>query len=416
MPLPPKTREPSLLVLGATGFTGRLAVAYLAHKYPTTTVVAAARSTSKLQALQQEVELPPKHTTAVCDLADRQRLDQLVADADVVLNYAGTPFIDKALPVVEACARHGVHYVDICGEVPLQRASFDRFDEQARASGAIILHQCGYDSVPADISSLLAVKTLRECFGSEAAELRIFAGKASGGVSGGTLETAIRLATDSEYPGKKEFRADGLYVLAPGGRPRDAPFFDGMRMFGYDRLAKTWFMPSVMAAVNTPVVLKSAAHLNYGGNCRVSEVQALPNFVVAALGSALLATALALIALPPTRWLMFATGLLPRPGSGPSRESRERGHFHTYTIAVGPEEAPGVAPRLAVGHVRSGSAGDPGYKATAQMSAECALCLALEPEECASSVGGVLTPASALGSALVSRLRRSGMQLDGVAL
>ena len=60
--------------------------------------------------------------------------------------------------------------------------------------------------------------------------------------------------------------------------------------------------------------------------------------------------------------------------------------------------------------VRSGVAGDPGYKATAQMSVEAALCLALDRGECEAS-GGVLTPAAGLGHALVARLRRSGMEL-----
>ena len=65
--------------------------------------------------------------------------------------------------------------------------------------------------------------------------------------------------------------------------------------------------------------------------------------------------------------------------------------------------------------MRSGEAGDPGYKATAQMSIEAALCLALNREECEPS-GGVLTPAAGLGHTLVARLRRSGMELSVRAL
>ena len=60
-------------------------------------------------------------------------------------------------------------------------------------------------------------------------------------------------------------------------------------------------------------------------------------------------------------------------------------------------------------HVRSGDAGDPGYKATARMCIEAALCIALQRDACAA--GGVLTPASALGLTLVERLRASGMIL-----
>jgi len=60
--------------------------------------------------------------------------------------------------------------------------------------------------------------------------------------------------------------------------------------------------------------------------------------------------------------------------------------------------------------VRSGDAGDPGYKATARMVVEAALCGALERSACAA--GGVLTPAAAFGMTLVERLRKSGMELS----
>ena len=54
---------------------------------------------------------------------------------------------------------------------------------------------------------------------------------------------------------------------------------------------------------------------------------------------------------------------------------------------------------------------DPGYKGTAMMAAEAALCLALEAPRLPSK-GGVLTPAAALGSVLVERLRAAGFTLE----
>ena len=52
--------------------------------------------------------------------------------------------------------------------------------------------------------------------------------------------------------------------------------------------------------------------------------------------------------------------------------------------------------------------GDPGYKATAVMLGESALALARDGLPDAS---GVLTPATALGSALVDRLRAAGFTI-----
>lgn len=152
-----------------------------------------------------------------------------------------------------------------------------------------------------------------------------------------------------------------------------------------------------MAAVNTPVVRKSAALLNYG-RCRVSEVSACASAAGALALTATTGLALLLVGLPPVRALLFALKLLPRPGEGPSKSKRDNGHFHVYClgVAAGGADAPAV-----VGHVRSGSAGDPGYKATALMAVESALAMALERKGCAD--GGVLTPAAALGMVLVNR-------------
>ena len=48
---------------------------------------------------------------------DPDSLNTLAACTRVIANYAGTPFIDKALPVVQACVKHGTCYTDITGIV-----------------------------------------------------------------------------------------------------------------------------------------------------------------------------------------------------------------------------------------------------------------------------------------------------------
>ena len=117
-----------------------------------------------------------------------------------------------------------------------------------------------------------------------------------------------------------------------------------------------------------------------------------------------------LLALPPTRFLLRKT-LLPAPGQGPSETLRNTGHFHSEVYAVGETPLPNRdAPPVTRAHIRSGDAGDPGYKATARMCVESALCLALERDRC-EAAGGVLTPASAMGQCLIDRLNASGMQL-----
>ena len=54
--------------------------------------------------------------------------------------------------------------------------------------------------------------------------------------------------------------------------------------------------------------------------------------------------------------------------------------------------------------------GDPGYQATAVMFGESALCLALDRDRLPGRAG-VLTPATAMGPVLASRLRSAGLTL-----
>jgi short subunit dehydrogenase-like uncharacterized protein len=53
----------------------------------------------------------------ICDVSDAAAVERAVLSTKVVANFAGTPFADKAALVVEACAKHGRHYVDITGEI-----------------------------------------------------------------------------------------------------------------------------------------------------------------------------------------------------------------------------------------------------------------------------------------------------------
>ena len=99
------------------------------------------------------------------------------------------------------------------------------------------------------------------------------------------------------------------------------------------------------------------------------------------------------LAFPPTRRLLDR--VLPGPGEGPSEKSRASGYFTM--------EIHGSGRRATVA-----AKGDPGYAATAVMMGESALCAALDklPDRF-----GVLTPASAMGTPLIDRLRAAGMRL-----
>ena len=96
------------------------------------------------------------------------------------------------------------------------------------------------------------------------------------------------------------------------------------------------------------------------------------------------------------------SALLPAPGQGPGEKTRRTGFFriqiHTRTSAGA----------RYLGTI--GARGDPGYAATAVMLGETALCLALDRDHLPDRAG-VLTPATAMGAALATRLRSAGHTL-----
>ena len=111
-----------------------------------------------------------------------------------------------------------------------------------------------------------------------------------------------------------------------------------------------------------------------------------------------LAAGLAAMALPPDP-RACSTGCCPRPGTGPSEEARAKGWFRMDVDAT---TESGRRYRAVVA-----GPGDPGYAATAVMLGESALALALDGDRLPDRAGS-LTPATAIGAALVERLRAAG--------
>lgn len=87
--------------------------------------------------------------------------------------------------------------------------------------------------------------------------------------------------------------------------------------------------------------------------------------------------------------------VVPKPGTGPSAAARERGYYRIETYTTTTTGARYLA--------RMAQDGDPGYKATSVLLGECGLALALDRDKL-SDMRGVLTPAAAMGDALLERL------------
>ena len=399
------SRNYDVVLFGATGFVGRLTAEYLAGAIPPGASVAlAARSRDKLQRLQADLGGEVADWDLIeANSSDRASLDAMAGSAKVVARTVG-PYLRYGLPLVEACAAAGTHYADLTGETLFMRRSIDAAHEQALATGARIVHTCGFDSIPSDIGVLLLHEYAAEHGLGELGKTTLVVRKMRGGASGGTIDSAR--ASIDEGKADKSARKIMLdpYALSPdpSAEPDNGDERDPRGVIHEPELGG-FLAPFVMGTVNTRVVRRSNALMDhaYGRGLRYRELMltgsgplgaAKAGGTVAALGGLF-----AGLALPPTRKLLDR--VLPDPGEGPGAVAREKGFF---TIDIHAETSGGPEIVCAI-HAD----GDPGYKATAVMLGEAALALALDgdllPER-----AGVLTPATGIGTRLAERLREAG--------
>ena len=145
------TDASSVLVYGAYGLTGRFVVTEMVRRG--LTPVLGGRSAARLAAL---ADLHPDLHVRLADAADPESLDRALVGVDAVINCAG-PFLDTAVPVVEAALRAQVPYLDIAAEQPSTTSLFSDFDARAREAGVTVLPAMGFFGALADLLATLAM-------------------------------------------------------------------------------------------------------------------------------------------------------------------------------------------------------------------------------------------------------------------
>ena len=402
-------REHDIVVFGATGFVGRLTAAYLAGAAPAGTRIAlGGRSREKLERTRAELGgAAADWPLVVADSHDASALQALAESTTAVATTVG-PYLKYGLPLVEACAAAGTHYADLTGETLFMRRSIDAADGAAKASGARIVHTCGFDSIPSDLGVLLLHEHAKRTGAGDLEKTTLVVRAIRGGASGGTVDS-MRASVDEAKADKAARRvmADP-YALSPdrGAEPDLGNERDPMGPIHDDELGG-WLAPFVMGTVNTRVVRRSNALQGYayGRALRYRELMLTGGLPLGPVKAAAIAGVVgglfAGLSIKPTRAILDR--VLPDPGEGPDEKARDRGFFKIDTHA-----------RTSTGEhlvCRIAAPGDPGYKATAVMLGEAALALALDGERLPNAAG-VLTPATAMGDVLVERLRAAGHSYD----
>ena len=70
------------------------------------------------------------------------------------------PYLQHGEPLVAACAAAGTDYVDLTGEPEFVDRMYLAHHDAAVASGARIVHACGFDSIPHDLGAWFTVQEL----------------------------------------------------------------------------------------------------------------------------------------------------------------------------------------------------------------------------------------------------------------
>lgn len=386
-----------LVLFGATGFTGRLVAEYLHRKRePGLSWSIAGRNREKLEAVRSELGLDVP--ILVGDASDP---GSIVAQTRVVATTVG-PYAKYGAPLVAACAARGVDYCDLTGEAHFIRRMIDEHHAEAEKTGARIVHCCGFDSIPSDLGVHVLQKHARERFGAPCTSIALVLQSARGGASGGTIASMLGLVDEARRD--RSIRAVLLdpYALNPEGQ-RSGPDRDPRGLSWNERVGG-WTVPFFMGPINSRIVRRTNAleGFAYGRDFRYAELARMPKGPLGpVLGAAMLGGIGAFIgaaAFGPTRALLER--LVPSSGEGPSESTRNSGSFRFALYGEGPSF---TVEGTVVGK------GDPGYAATAVMFSESALSLAKDRRH---TGGGVLTPAFAMGDALVNRLRAAGMTFD----
>lgn len=374
-------REYDLVVFGASGYTGRLVAEYLATRYAEEdlTWAMAGRSLAKLTSVRAEMGISETIPLVEVDSHDEAAVTALVQKTAVAITTVG-PYQLYGDILLRACAEQGTDYVDLSGEPGWMHDTIARYSAAAKASGARIVHSCGFDSIPFDLGVFHLQSHLQAATGAPAAVVKGRVRAMNGSFSGGTLASLkATLAAASERPELIGILTNP-FALAEGFAGPEQPPGNQPQ---YDDELSSWSAPFIMAPINTKNIHRSNFLLGHpwGEDFCYDEMLLTGDGEAGKAGAEFVA-----------KDDSFAKSDL-KPGDGPSKEEREAGNYEVLFVARGVDDT------LYMSSV-SGDR-DPGYGSTSKMLAEAAICLLRNPDMAG---GGLWTPAAAMGSALIERL------------
>lgn len=219
------------LLYGANGYTAQLMLP-LVGRYGLTPVLAG-RNADKIKPLAEQFGFAWR----AFDLNSPRAVDEGLEGVKAVLHCAG-PFAHTAQPMLEACLRKGVHYLDITGEISVFELAAS-LDAVARQREITLLPGSGFDVVPTDCLARALADEL-----PDATHLTLAFASNGGGLSHGT---ALTMADTAGEGGR--IRRDGKIVRVPLGHHAQTIDFGPIKRFcasiPWGDVATSWYTTGI---------------------------------------------------------------------------------------------------------------------------------------------------------------------------
>ena len=391
------TKQLDLIIWGATGFTGQLVSEYINKKYSNTALKwgIAGRNKEKASVIAKRLNIA-KDRVFIADCNNIESLIKLTSKTKVICTTVG-PYAKLGTNLIEACIKTNTNYCDITGETQWIRKMIDKYHSKAKENKIKIINSCGFDSIPSDMGVFYSQKKLFEKTGEYANKINMRVAGAKGGISGGTYNSLSNVLEEARVDKEVRKTLTNPYGLNPIDK-QNGPDKADLQSVIFDKVSNSWIAPFVMAGINTKIVRRSHALIDfkYGSDFSYDEATLSGKGVLGQVKGYLSLIPIFLATRKKGSFIKnIVDYVLPKSGEGPSEKTRISGYYNLRFYLTQQNK---IYLSKVIGDM------DPGYGSTSKMLAESAVCLALDktPE-----TYGILTPSVALGNPLLKRLQEN---------
>ena len=391
------TKELDLIIWGATGFTGQLVSEYINKKYSNSTLKwgIAGRNKEKASVVANRLNID-KERIFIADSDDIESLIKLTSKTKVICTTVG-PYAKYGSNLIEACIKTNTNYCDITGETQWIRKMIDKYHLKAKENKIKIINSCGFDSIPSDMGVFYSQKKVFEKTGKYTNKINMRVAGAKGGISGGTYNSLSNVLEEARVDKEVRKTLTNPYGLNPIDK-QTGPDKADLQSVIFDKVSNSWIAPFVMAGINTKIVRRSHALINfkYGSDFSYDEATLSGKGVFGQVKGYLSLIPIFLATRKKGSFIKnIVDYVLPKSGEGPSKKTRISGYYNLRFYLTQQDK---IYLSKVIGDM------DPGYGSTSKMLAESAVCLALDKTP---KTYGILTPSVGLGDPLLKRLQEN---------